>query len=181
MIDFIKENSSNAIKLFVNQIAMTIFGLLLSAASFQDTRIKIAAGLLSMLFYFYLLYTAAWDIGARDKVKIDGGRMRYAPQKGLYISLIANSLNIILAVFSVVFYFVGTVWANTIVAVTFPWLKLLNGMYIALISFTTGNNTLHIFLTAATVIPTVTVSALGYLAGVKNHRIFGKFTAKKYK
>lgn len=175
MITFIKDNMSNAMKLFVNQIAMTIFGLLLSAAAYTDARINLAAGLLSSVFYLFLLYTAAWEIGAADKIKVDGKRMEYNPFFGLYISILANALNIILAVLVVVFYIVGTgtgiVWALEISAISELVMKFINGMYVSLLSFV-KEPMLNLILLAATVIPTVTASALGYYSGLKNFKFF---------
>lgn len=173
MIDFIKENTSNAVKLFVNQIAMTIFGLLLSAAAFRNNTINIVVGILSIIFYYYLLYTAAWDIGARDKIKVDGGRMKYEPYKGVYVSLLANSVNIILTVVIIAFYYIGTLgnidFAKSVFAIAF---MLLNGMFVSVLSLVKAEPA-NIFLQAATIIPTVAVSALAYFAGLKNFRIFG--------
>ena len=176
MVDFIKENTSNAVKLFVNQIAMTIFGLLLSAAAFRNNTINIAVGVLSILLYYYLLYTAAWDIGARDKIKVDGGRMKYEPHKGVYISLLANSVNIILAAVIIAFYYIGTLanldFAKSVFAIAFMIMRFLNGMFVSVLSLVKAEPA-NIFLQAATIIPTVAVSALAYLAGLKNFRIFG--------
>ena len=97
MLKFLKENADNVVKLLVNQIAMTIFGLLLSAATFSNKTLLLVTGILSILFYMYLLYTSAWDIGSRDKIRIDGGRMEKMPLKGLYLAIIANAVNIILS------------------------------------------------------------------------------------
>lgn len=100
---FFKENSYDILRLYINQIGITIFSLLLyfSVASIKDEtlglRLKIAISIFAILFYFALLYTAAWDWGAKDKIRIDAGRLECKKYKGALMSLIANIPNFILA------------------------------------------------------------------------------------
>ena len=100
---FFKENSYDILRLYINQIGITIFSLLLyfSVASIEDKtlglRLKIAISVFAILFYFALLYTAAWDWGAKDKIRIDAGRLECKKYKGALMSLIANIPNFILA------------------------------------------------------------------------------------
>ena len=70
---FLKENSYDILRLYINQIGITIFSLVLyfSVGMLDDKvlslRLKIAISVFAMLFFFALLYTAAWDWGAKDK------------------------------------------------------------------------------------------------------------------
>lgn len=184
MLKFFKENLDNTLKLFVNQIAMTIFGLLLSAATFSHKTLLLVTGILSALFYLYLLYTTAWDIGARDKIKVDGGRMKSMPLKGLYLALCANIINIVLAIVSTVCYFLADYlllqWAANTTAIAYNILWLTNGMYISLLSFA-NMIPLKYFLMAATVIPALITCALAYHAGTHNFRLFGFISGGKSK
>ncbi len=174
MIKFVKENFDNILKLAVNQIAMTIFGLLLSAATFSNKSILLATGVLSAVFYLYLVYTAAWDIGARDKIKIDGGRMKKIKLKGLYLALLSNSVIILLSLIALICFYLGEYnklqWAVNTTAVTYNIAWLLNGMYISLMSF--GNIIpLKYYLMLLSVIPALITSALAYTAGSHNFRL----------
>ena len=65
--------------MFLDQIAMTVFGTMLSFATLKNEGLLLASSIFSILFYLMLLYTVGWDIGARDKIRIDGGRMKPFP------------------------------------------------------------------------------------------------------
>lgn len=176
MPTFIKNNFDNMIKLSVNQIAMTIFGLLLSAAVFKHKTLLLVTGILSILFYMYLLYTSAWDIGARDKIKIDGGRMKKDRMKGFYLALYANFLNIILALFMIVCYYLGEhlliEWAANAFVIANNIFWLINGMFVSVLSFA-NTYPLKLFLILASVIPALVTCTIAYLAGTNNFRVFG--------
>ena len=100
---FIKENLHDIVKLFINQLGVTIFSFFLYTAvgMIEDDSVKtganIAVSILSILFYAFLLYTVAWDWGAKDKIRIDGGRLKEFKYKGALISLHANVINFVIA------------------------------------------------------------------------------------
>lgn len=105
---FLKENSYDIIRLYINQIGITIFSLLLyfSIGSIQDKalmfKLKIAISVFAILFYFALLYTISWDWGAKDKIRIDAGRLECKKYKGALMALIANVPNFILSIGAVI-------------------------------------------------------------------------------
>ena len=105
MLHFIKENRSVIVKMFVNQVGMIFFGFVLSMATNQNDSLFLAASIFSVLFYMFLEYTVAWDLGAHDKIKLDGGRIDYMPCKGIFTSLCANILNLLSGVLTVIGYF----------------------------------------------------------------------------
>lgn len=102
---FIKENLHDIVKLFINQLGITIFSFFLYTAF--DVGIKdndsaksatyIGVSVVSILFFCFLLYTVAWDWGAKDKIRIDGGRLKEFKYKGALLSLYANVINFIIA------------------------------------------------------------------------------------
>ena len=110
MFGFLKENSDSIIKLFVNQLGMTIFGLLLSFATLSNKTLLAVTGIFSILFYLFLLYSSAWETGAKDKIKVDGKRAVAFPLKGLFLSIAANAINILLALLMNIGYFLGNVF-----------------------------------------------------------------------
>ena len=93
---FFKENSYDITKLFINQMGITIFSLVLyTAIGFIDDatlnlRVKVILSAFAAVFYFALLYTATWDFGAKDKIRIDSGKYSVTEFKGLLMSLIAS-------------------------------------------------------------------------------------------
>lgn len=178
MREFFRENSDNIIKLFVNQIGMTIFGLLLSVATFQNKELLMWTGVLTVIFYLYLVYSTAWYIGAKDKIKIDGGRMNKSPVRGLILGTLANSINIILALVIILCYytwfFSEMQWAANITAIAYQISWLLNGMYIAILS-PIKIIPLRYFLMLICVIPSILTSGVAYFAGIHNFRILSLF------
>lgn len=107
---FLKENFQDILRLYINQIGITIFSLVLyfSVSSIKDEvlneQIKAAVSIFSILFFFVLIYTAAWDYGAKDKIRVDGGRAEPRPLKGLCMGLLANFINFLLAIICVATY-----------------------------------------------------------------------------
>ena len=105
---FFKENSYDIVRLFINQVGITIFSLVLyvSLGAIEDDStfalLKILMSVFAIGFYLALLYTAGWEYGAKDKIRIDGGRMEPKPFKGALMSLIANLPNFALAGIAVI-------------------------------------------------------------------------------
>ena len=107
---FFKENSESIIKLFINQIGIAIFSMfmILAAYAISDKGgnaavISIFISIFSILFYFVLIYNVAWEIGAKDKIRIDSGKMIPTPRKGLKMAILANVPNFLLASLAVMF------------------------------------------------------------------------------
>lgn len=104
-----KENSYDIVKLYVNQLGIMIFSMLLYTAvgSFENeslsANLSIFVSVFSTCFYLVLIYYAMWEIGAKDKIRIDGGRMDPCKNKGLVMGLFANVPNFVLGAFSVLF------------------------------------------------------------------------------
>ena len=99
---FLKNNIDTIVKLMINQTGVAIFAFFLyTAAGAISTEegislaIKIAISVFAIIFYLVLIYNIAWEIGAKDKIKIDSKRLERAPYKGLFIGLYANALNFI--------------------------------------------------------------------------------------
>jgi len=103
---FLKENISDIVKLIVNQLGVTIFSFFLYTAvgMIEDASVKlgvnIAVSVVSIIFFCFLLYTVAWDWGAKDKIRIDAGRLEEHKYKGIFISLYANVINFVIAFLS---------------------------------------------------------------------------------
>jgi len=109
---FFKENSYDIVRLLINQIGITIFSLVLYTALQFDLdpattlTIKICLSVFATLFYLTLLYTAAWEFGAKDKLRIDSGKYKKQPAKGALMSFCANLPNFILAIGALVCFLV---------------------------------------------------------------------------
>ena len=180
MFRFFKDNASHISKLFVYQFALTVFGLLLYTVSLYSQNSAIIAGIsaFSVLFYLFILYTNMWDIGARDKIRIEGKRLEARPLHGMWLGLCANIPNYIFALCSTVGYlgidravvnaegkFSTPEWAVNLYGITHMIGSYLNGTYLG-ITETLG---IHLYPYALFIItvPTVAACALGYFFGTK--------------
>lgn len=187
LITFIKENSYIILKEIANQIGMIMFGLVLSmgASMGGNDTLLLLSGIASALFYWFLLYTLAWDYGSKEKVRVDSNRLPYVPYKGLLFSLAANAINILIGVLIAIFWFAsgpsGEGTASCMMIGGF-----LNSMYAGI---TSGANALA--STAAGVenllissplnpilyliypLPALGICTLGYYLGVHDRHLFG--------
>ncbi|MCI8388132.1 MAG: hypothetical protein HFE63_06655 [Clostridiales bacterium] len=184
MIDFIKENSYNMVKMFVDQIAMTIFGTIMAIATSRSNTMLLIASIFSILFYLVVLYTVGWEIGAKDKIKLDGGRMRPFPTKGLFIALGANVPNLLLALLMGFGIAVGTEWGGNISVVCNAIARLFEGMYLGVIKVL--EDTIFVDARIADVwwwfimitIPAILVGWFSYYMGSHEKRISAFFGIK---
>ena len=177
MLNFFKENGYTIFKMMVNQIGMTMFGLTLSMATYRNDMLLLLTCLFSIGFYMVLLYTMSWDCGLREKVRVDGNRMKYQPLKGLWMSLCANVINFILAICTIVSYYSLTDFATgqpegayTVYYITKMIAIFIQGMYNGIISLYAPYNP---FAFLAIIVPALVSSTLGYYLGLNNRRLLG--------
>jgi hypothetical protein len=183
---FLKENSYDIVKLFINQVGIAIFSIMLYSAvgSLSDNlAFEIAVSVFATIFYFALIYTASWDSGSSDKVRIDSGRLNAVKAKGAIISLIANIPNIIIAFAAIIGKLIvhlgGPEWADIIWLISNIIIRFILGMYLGIVrgifSFLPSTDSLtYIFEGIGfLVLPLISVLVchIGYTFGSKNFRI----------
>ena len=138
MKSFISENFKIIKKLLIYQFGAAFFGILVNSSAGRLPWLNWLTGVLAVLFYIYLLYSAVWEEGARDRIRVDGGRMTRDNFKGLKIALVANIPNIIIGVvmaaFTVVNVFASAQWAGNIAAIANAVGVLWEGMYVGIIT-----------------------------------------------
>jgi len=179
MLNFLKDNSYTIFKMLVNQIGMTIFGIVLSMATSQNDTLHLIASIFSILFYMVLLYTMTWDIGYEEKNRIDHQRLKYRPLKGFYMSLVANIPNLIFGILFVVGRLsirvfdtegipLSPAWAVNMMGVAKTLISFLEGMYNGLLVVAFGNAAYaHLLI----VLPALVTCTLAYIAGVKGFHL----------
>ena len=100
--EFWNENKKIIGKLILNQFGATFLGIMVvtaaSAAQSQRAWLMLFASCFASLFYLFLIYNVIWERGGQDRIKIDGGRAYRKPLTGLWIGLVANIPNFILAI-----------------------------------------------------------------------------------
>ncbi|MBE6589940.1 MAG: hypothetical protein E7643_07155 [Ruminococcaceae bacterium] len=178
---FLKEYSYDMVKMFLNQFATAIFGFSLTMATMQAgnyTLRNVMSGF-SIVFYLFLLYVTAWEIGYRDKVSVDLGKKKRSALTGALISLCANSVNFLFAVFIMLGTLIQEEVFGSIGAVCKFLAVFLEGMYTGLLSHPVGGMPLnnYWFVWFIVPIPAILVSSLAYWLGlrdVKGTSLFNK-------
>ena len=192
-----KENSYDIVRLFINQMGITIFSLVLyTSIDFIDDdalhlRIKVIVSVFATLFYFALLYTACWDYGAKDKIRIDSGKYSVTKYKGLVMSLISSIPTFILALACVGTMLGYVLSANdglyTAFAVVNLLLRFISSMFLGILqgvfSFLAYDEALKFLFESVGyfVMPLITalVCHLGYTLGRHEIKILSVFSGKK--
>jgi hypothetical protein len=194
---FLKENSYDIIRLYINQIGITIFSLVLyfSVGTLENEalalKLKVAISIFAMLFYFVLLYTAAWDWGAKDKIRVDAGKQNKTTFKGALMALIANIPNYVLAIGSLIsafFLYNGSKAAVDVYAIFNLILRLFTAMYLGLIQgvFNSFANEVNLYYLLQAIgyciLPLLAVLAthIGYVFGLKEIKLI-KNSGKTHK
>ncbi len=106
----IKDNSYDIVRLMIYQLGISIFALVLYTSlgdlSSNNTELRtllwLIFSVLSTLFYWVLLYLAMWELGAKDRVKIDSGKLKDVKGKGFILSLTANLPNFLFAIVALI-------------------------------------------------------------------------------
>lgn len=195
-MNFIKEHAFDMVKLILNQIGVTVFATVLTIATRANTTLLLWSSILSLGLYLFLQYCLCWEVGAKDKIKVDGGRMKEMSAKGLLLGFGANVPNIVLTLLVGLGILINTAWSANMAFISNILLRLFNGMYqgpIKLIGDYIGKSvvldSMYESLPAevtwwwylVAMIPVILVCGLGYLLGSKNIRILGKLGISKPK
>ena len=165
-----------------NQFGGAVLGIMLSSAAMASRYLNLATSILAIFFYLFLQYTTIWETGARDRIRVDGGRAAENKWQGLQIGLLANGPNILLAVLVILLTVVGVLgqwqWAGNADVVLTVIARFWQGMYNGVIIFVvpkglSGVQTiLSTLIYAAIILPSLVVTAVGYRMGYMNRRIF---------
>lgn len=195
---FLKENSYDIVKLYINQIGIAIFSMAIYSAieialpsDFSwGTELEAIISAAAIIFYCALIYVATWEFGAKDRIKIDGGKMERQAYKGLLIGTYANVPNFILTGIAIIsmgiFFACGAEGFKAVFSVLNLFFGFLESMYlgiiIAIFPMVEANSDLVYFYRAIAyflmpIIP-IAVSHLGYALGERNFRIVSLFSQK---
>ena len=170
---FFERYSYESVRLALNQIAISMFGfaLAMTAAKAESDPLLLWSSVGSILFYLVLTYGSAHRTGSGDRLSIQYGKIPFRPLTGLLLSLIANSLNLILATLMMIGQYTDLVGISDISRVI---ALLIQGMYQGVLAtVSVGGVTLNglwwsYFLIT---IPAMLVATVGYIAGAKDFHI----------
>ncbi len=191
---FIKENSYILSRLIVTQIGMMIFSTILSFAFAGFGGIQIFIGIFSVLFHFVLIHAAIWTEGAKDVIRVEGGRQKPSQKKGLLLGLVAATPTLLVVLLMAIGYLFGYSAMNTdfgmgLYAVTHIIGYFLQAPYLSIISSMLSTSTvaslpvcfafgivvepaiywlLRLLFLFISVLPAIFMTGLSYYLGYKN-------------
>lgn len=179
MTTFFKKRSYDLVCMFVTQLAISIFGLSLALAVPRNQEaLRIGTSIFSIIFYLFLIYTRVWDLGYKDCAAFGRGTSGLSRLEGLYMGIAANTVNFITATLMILSSFIKN---ETFDAVAGLVSLLPQGMYIGLLAVEVNGrvlNSIGIMYFVITV-PLIITSALAYLAGSHDFKIFGSRKSKQ--
>lgn len=95
-------------KLVVTHFIMAIFGLMvylpIGAQTEKTKIISLAFGVLTLVFYYYLIDLHMWNIGAKDRIRTRANNEPFSAWKGFITGLYAAIPDFVLGVLYVVFW-----------------------------------------------------------------------------
>ena len=186
MLTFLKERSYDIVKMFIYQIALSLFGMSLALAtgsrsasadpaSYQPSVLQIATGIFSIAFYLFLVCYFMWELGAKDASRIERGEKSYTRLTGLYMALAASTVNALVAVCITLGNFLSNVsFFSTLGGGAAVVGLLTQGMYMSILSIRVGENPLNSmwFVWFLTMIPMIVSASLAYYAGTRDFHLF---------
>ena len=175
MKEFFKKHSYNMMKMFLNQFAVAIFGLVLALATgmAKNDTLQIVSSVGAILFYMFLLYAMTFEIGSKDKTSVEYGRIKARPLTGLYISLCANSINFLLAILITLGYVSNSQFLSNVGGGAAVAALLLEGMYTGVLAVNVGGIPLNAMVWPffAIILPALLISTVGYYFGMKGWHV----------
>ncbi len=185
MKGFFSNYSYSIIKMFVNQFAISIFGSMLAmatGAAGNDT-LTLIVGCFAILFYLFLIYTMTWEIGAKDKISVDVGKKAKHSMTGLWMSLVANIPNFIIAIIYIIAYpsMATAKWAGTMAAFSRIASVIIQGMYLGVTSTVevAGVALNRLWWTYLLItVPSIITATVAYILGHRNFRFFAFITQR---
>lgn len=170
---FFERYSYDSVRMLLNQVAISMFGfaLAMTAAKAESDSLLLWSSIASIVFYLALIYGAAHKTGSGDRLSIQYGKIPFRPLRGLLISLVANSINLLLAILITI----GSLCAVVELELVANAIALLSqGMYQGVLAVVKiGELPLNEMWWAyfLITIPAMLVSTVGYIAGAKDFHI----------
>ena len=170
---FFERYSYESVRLALNQFAISIFGFSLSLASTvaENNALLLWSSIGAIAFYLFLTYSTAHRTGTGDRLSIRYGKILFRPMRGLWIALIANSFNFIIAILMIIG---DKCNVDVLLMISQYAMFLTEGMYTGLLaSISVGGVVLSRIWWAYFLIPlpAMLIATLGYVAGAKDFHI----------
>ena len=177
MLLFLKNRSYEIVRLLLNQIAISVFGVALALATgTNQPGLRIGCSVFAILFYLFITYVMVWELGAKDSHKIERGDDGHCRAAGLFMGLAASVLNFLWAILITLGTLIPHAFFGTVGAVAKIIALLTEGMYMGLLAITLDGVALNTvwFMYFLLPLPLILTTSVAYLAGSKNFKFFGK-------
>lgn len=167
-MSYFKSNFYDAVKLFLAQFAMAVYGLVTSMATINSPVLMLGSSILGVVLYIFIIYDFIWEIGGRDKIRQDVAHAKINYAKPFWIALLANVPNFVFSILVIIGHFVGE---NTLFTISNAALRMLQAMYLGIFK-TIELNGLDLnqnpFTYTITPFISVFVTFIMYVLGTKN-------------
>ncbi len=103
--EFWSRYKGDVAKIYTTRLALAVFSIVCISPLFvmEEKTDKTSLNLFVLLasvavfaFYYFLINSQLWTVGAKNKISADGGRMKLNPLSGFYIGLLGSVPNLLL-------------------------------------------------------------------------------------
>ncbi|MBE6584120.1 MAG: hypothetical protein E7649_03930 [Ruminococcaceae bacterium] len=184
MKKFMERYSYESVHLFLNQVAIALFGLTLALAAgmAESFALSVVTSVFAVLFFLILQYNTMWKVGANDRLSDDLGKIKVSYSVPFWMWLLSNSLNLLLALLFAVGKAVSSVDLISSVGGVAAVINLIvQGMYTGLLTIDVGGAPLNTywFMHFVITIPALAVGYLAYLLGSRNIKLLAPLNKEK--
>lgn len=177
MKQFMSRYSYESVHLFLNQVAIGLFGMTLAlAAGMADNEVlRTVTSVFSIIFFLFLQYIVMWKIGAQDRLSYDLGKLKKDYSVPFFMWLLANSLNLLLALFISLSIWFDSPVLSSIGGFASVIKLIIEGMYTGLLAIKVGGVPLNSmwFMYFLTTLPALAVIFAAYVLGFNNVKLSG--------
>ncbi len=172
MKKFMERYSYESVHLFLNQVAIGLFGmtLALAAGMADNDALRTATSVFAIVFFLFLQFIAMWKVGAQDRLSHDLSKLEKNYLIPVWMWLLSNSLNLLLAILiSLAMWFDAPV-LSSIGGVASVVKLIIEGMYTGVLAISVGGAPLNSmwFMYFVTTLPALGVIFLAYVLGFNN-------------
>ena len=170
--------SYESVHLFLNQIAISLFGLVLAMAAMKadSLPLRIVTSVFSIIFFLFLQAVVMWKVGANDRLSHDLGKLEKNYWIPVYMWLLSNSLNLLLALLVALPQWFGDTTGGLATAggIARVIKLIIEGMYVGLLSLRADGVLLHglWYMHFLTTLPALAVIFGAYALGFNNFKLF---------
>lgn len=172
MKKFMERYSYESVHLLLNQVAIGLFGmtLALAAGMADNDALRTATSVFAIAFFLFLQYITVWKVGAQDRLSFDLGNLEKNYMIPVWMWLLSNSLNLLLALFISLAMWFDIPAISTIGGIASVIKLIIEGMYTGVLAINVGGAPLNSmwFMYFITTLPALVVVFAAYVLGFNN-------------